>query len=158
MDKPQTKFAKPLEDCLFQEEGLKKLVEQAKKHQELTLAVKKVLARLGFQSACQALVVEWKLANPKEIALIPLNAAIGTKLQQLRSSIANALHQEGWSIEVIQIKIKPQASRSIAMPSDQPKFTSPAQAAWESLYQKLSPGSSLQQTVGRLLKNRKIKR
>ena len=158
MDKPQTKFAKPLEDCLLQEEGLKKLLEQAKKHQQLTLAVKKVLAGLGFQSACQSLTVEWKLANPKEIALILLNAAIGTKLQQLRPSITNALHQEGWSIDVIQIKIKPQAPRLVTMPSDQPKFTILAQTAWENLYQKLSPGSSLQQTVERLLKNRKIKR
>lgn len=158
MDKPQTKFAKPLKDCLLQEQGLKTLLERAKNHQKITQAAKNALDKLGFQSASQSLTVEWKQANPKEIVLIPANVAAGSRLQQLRPSITNALKEQGWPIETIQVKIKPQASPWVAMPSEQPKFTSSAQAAWENLYQKLSPGSSLQQTVGRLLKNRKIKR
>ena len=158
MDKPQTKFAKPLQDCLLQGQGLKTLLARAKNHQKITEAARNVLDKLGFQSASQSLTVEWKQANPKEIVLIPANVAVGSRLQQLRPSIAIALKEQGWPIETIQVKIKPQASPWMAMPSEQPKFTSSAQVAWENLYQKLSPGSPLQQTVGRLLKNRKIKR
>lgn len=160
MNKPLVKFALPWQDCLVHEQGLKQLLERAKKHDALTYAVKQAVYSLGFESVSQSLLLEWRPDRPNELILVVPNATIGTRLQQITPSITKALDQHQWAIHQIRIKVKPSHSPRNLTRGDEspPEFSEAAQAAWEGLYQQLSPHSMLGQSIERLLKNRKSKR
>lgn len=160
MNKPQAKFAKPWQDCLTHDLGLKKLLERANKQEALTSAVKNAVDSLGFGSISQSLTIEWRPESPNELVLVVPNSTIGTRLQQIAPSIAREVHSYQWVIHHIRVKIKPSNSPIDKKGAHEnlPEFTQAAQTAWEDLYQRLSPQSSLRESIARLLKNRKIKR
>lgn len=160
MNKPLVKLALPWQDCLAHEEGLKKLLERAKKHDALAHAVKRVMHSQGYESISQALLVEWRPDRPSELVLVVPSATIGTRLQQMAPSIAKKLGQYHWVIHEVRVKVRP--NHSSVNPNrrneETPEFTQVAQSAWEGLYQKLPLQSSLRQSIESLLKNRKTKR
>ncbi len=160
MNKPLVKLAQPWQDCLAHEQSFKPLLERAKKHDALTHAVQNAVYSLGFASISQSLLVEWGPDRPSELVLVVPNATIGTRLQQIAPSIAKELGQHQWVIHQVRVKVKPKQSgvRANRVDEHPPEFTQAAQSAWEGLYQKLSPQSSLRQSIERLLKNRKSKR
>lgn len=160
MNKSLGKSAQLWQDCLAHEQGLKPLLERAKKHDALTHAVQNAVHSLGFASISQSLLVEWHPDRPSELVLAVPNATIGTRLQQIAPSIAKALNQHQWLIRQVRVKVKPKqlGVRTNQVNEHPPEFTPAAQSAWEGLYQKLSPQSSLRQSIERLLKNRKAKR
>lgn len=160
MNKPLVKLAQPWQDCLAHEQGFKPLLERAKKHDTLTRAVQNAVHSLGFASISQSLQVEWRPDRSSELVLVVPNATIGSRLQQIAPSIAKELNQHQWLIRQVRVKVKPKqlAVKTNRVNEDLPEFTQAAQNAWEGLYQKLSPQSSLRQSIERLLKNRESKR
>ncbi len=70
MNKPLVKSARPLLDCLQEERGLQKLMEQARRHENRTSQVQNVLKKLGFGQLAPQIMVEWKLENPEELFLL----------------------------------------------------------------------------------------
>jgi hypothetical protein len=160
MNKPQTKTAMPWLDCLIQEQGLKKVLERAKNHDALTLAVRKAVEHLGYPTLSQSLMVEWRPEKPNELLLIAPNSTIASRIQQLTPSITQALHQTHRSIEIIKVKVRPRESQVHLINADSkpPDFTHAAWLAWENLLHELPPESSLREAVERLLKHRAVKR
>ncbi len=160
MNKPLVKLAQPWQDCLAHEQGFKPLLERAKKHDTLTRAVQNAVHSLGFASISQSLQVEWRPDRSSELVLVVPNATMGSRLQQIAPSIAKELNQHQWLIRQVRVKVKPKqlAVKTNRVNEDPPEFNQAAQSAWEGLYQKLSPQSSLRQSIERLLKNRKSKR
>lgn len=160
MNKPLVKLAQPWQDCLAHEQGFKQLLDRAKKHDALANSVQNALYSLGFVSISQCLLVEWRPDRPSELVLVVPNATIGTRLQQIAPSIAKELNQRQWLIREVRVRVKPNQFALKANKRDErpPEFTQAAQSAWEELCQKLSPQSSLRQSIERLLKNRRSKR
>jgi hypothetical protein len=159
MNKPPAKSALLWQDCLAHEQGFKKLLERAKKHDALAHAVQNAINTLGFESISQSLLVEWHPDRPSELVLVVPSATIGTRLQQIAPSIAKELSRHQWAINQVRVKVKPNhSSVNLSKKNEHPpEFTQAAQTAWEGLYQRLSPQSALRQSIERLLKNRKSK-
>jgi len=160
MNKPLVKLAQPWQDCLALEQGFKPLLERAKKHDALTRAVQNAVSSLSFASISQSIEVQWRPDRPSELVLVVPNATIATRLQQITPSIVKELNHYQWVIHQVRVKVKPkQLSVGPNGGNEHPlELSQAAQTAWESLYQQLSPQSSLRQSIERLLKNRKSKR
>lgn len=160
MNKPLIKSARLWIDHLQEERGLKGLLDQAKSHERLTDQVKNALIRLGFEQWSPLIMVEWKATNPNELFLLVASPTIAARLQQITPSLLKELKQYQWSISNLKVRVRPnpvipQAQSHSAPP---PPFTDAAQQAWQTLYERLLPNSSIRNAVGQLLKGRKTKR
>jgi hypothetical protein len=159
MNKPILKSARPLLDCLQEEQGLQKLMEQAKRHENRTSQVQNALKKLGFGQLAPQIMVEWKLENPEELFLLVSSPAISARLQQIMPSLIKELSQDRWVLRSIKVKVRPRQS----LPQTEegiapPPFSGAATLAWQSLYDRLSPNSSIREAVAQLLNGRKTRR
>jgi len=159
MNKPLVKSARPLLDCLQEERGLQKLMEQARRHENRTSQVQNALKKLGFGQLAPQIMVEWKLENPEELFLLVSSPAISARLQQIMPSLIKELSQDRWVLRSIKVKVRPRQS----LPQteewiDPPPFSGAATLAWQSLYDRLSPNSSIREAVAQLLNGRKTRR
>ena len=159
MNKPLVKSARPLLDCLQEERGLQKLMEQARRHENRTSQVKNALKKLGFGQLAPQIMVEWKLENPEELFLLVSSPAISARLQQIMPSLIKELSQDRWVLRSIKVKVRPRQS----LPQTEegiapPPFSGAATLAWQSLYDRLSPNSSIREAVAQLLNGRKTRR
>ena len=159
MNKPLLNSARPWLDCLHQEQGLQKLMEQAKTHENRTEQVQKALKKLGFGQLAPQIMVEWKLENPEELFLLVSSPAISARLQQIMPSLIKELSQDRWVLRSIKVKVRPRQS----LPQTEegiapPPFSGAATLAWQSLYDRLSPNSSIREAVAQLLNGRKTRR
>ena len=159
MNKPILKSARPLLDCLQEEQGLQKLMEQAKRHENRTSQVQNALKKLGFGQLAPQIMVEWKLENPEELFLLVSSPAISARLQQILPSLIKELSQDRWVLRSIKVKVRPRQS----LPQTEegiapPPFSGAATLAWQSLYDRLSPNSSIREAVAQLLNGRKTRR
>ena len=159
MNKPLVKSARPLLDCLQEERGLQKLMEQARRHENRTSQVQKALKKLGFGQLAPQIMVEWKLENPEELFLLVSSPAISARLQQIMPSLIKELSQDRWVLRSIKVKVRPRQS----LPQTEegiapPPFSGAATLAWQSLYDRLSPNSSIREAVAQLLNGRKTRR
>lgn len=159
MNKPLVKSARPLLDCLQEEQGLQKLMEQAKRHENRTSQVQNALKKLGFGQLAPQIMVEWKLENPEELFLLVSSPAISARLQQIMPSLIKELSQDRWVLRNIKVKVRPRQS----LPQTEegiapPPFSGAATLAWQSLYDRLSPNSSIREAVAQLLNGRKTRR
>ena len=159
MNKPLLNSARPWLDCLHQEQGLQKLMEQAKTHENRTEQVQKALKKLGFGQLAPQIMVEWKLENPEELFLLVSSPAISARLQQIMPSLIKELSQDRWVLRSIKVKVQPRQS----LPQTEegiapPPFSGAATLAWQSLYDRLSPNSSIREAVAQLLNGRKTRR
>lgn len=159
MNKPLVKSARPLLDCLQEEQGLQKLMEQAKRHENRTSQVQNALKKLGFGQLAPQIMVEWKLENPEELFLLVSSPAISARLQQIMPSLIKELSQDRWVLRSIKVKVRPRQS----LPQTEegiapPPFSGAATLAWQSLYDRLSPNSSIREAVAQLLNGRKTRR
>jgi hypothetical protein len=158
MNKPILKSARPLLDCLQEEQGLQKLMEQAKRHENRTSQVQNALKKLGFGQLAPQIMVEWKLENPEELFLLVSSPAISARLQQIMPSLIKELSQDRWVLRSIKVKVRPRQS----LPQTEegiapPPFSGAATLAWQSLYDRLSPNSSIREAVAQLLNGRKTR-
>ena len=159
MNKPLVKSARPLLDCLQEERGLQKLMEQARRHENRTSQVQNALKNLGFGQLAPQIMVEWKLENPEELFLLVSSPAISARLQQIMPSLIKELSQDRWVLRSIKVKVRPRQS----LPQTEegiapPPFSGAATLAWQSLYDRLSPNSSIREAVAQLLNGRKTRR
>jgi hypothetical protein len=159
MNKPLVKSARPLLDCLQEEQGLQKLMEQARRHENRTSQVQNALKKLGFGQLAPQIMVEWKLENPEELFLLVSSPAISARLQQIMPSLIKELSQDRWVLRSIKVKVRPRQS----LPQTEegiapPPFSGAATLAWQSLYDRLSPNSSIREAVAQLLNGRKTRR
>ena len=159
MNKPILKSARPLLDCLQEEQGLQKLMEQARRHENRTSQVQNALKKLGFGQLAPQIMVEWKLENPEELFLLVSSPAISARLQQIMPSLIKELSQDRWVLRSIKVKVRPRQS----LPQTEegiapPPFSGAATLAWQSLYDRLSPNSSIREAVAQLLNGRKTRR
>lgn len=160
MNKPLLKSARPWLDCLREEQGLKSILDRAKTHENLTEQLKIVLKKLGFHEMGALVQVEWHSINPNELFLLVPSPTIGARLQQMTPSLLAELNLQKWSVSNIKIKVRPHlwSSRSGVHRTEPPPFTGAAHEAWQKLYERLSPNSSIREAVGQLLKGRQTKR
>ena len=159
MNKPLVKSARPLLDCLQEERGLQKLMEQARRHENRTSQVQNVLKKLGFGQLAPQIMVEWKLENPEELFLLVSSPAISARLQQIMPSLIKELSQDRWLLRSIKVKVRPRQSLPQTEEGiDPPPFSGAATLAWQSLYDRLSPNSSIREAVAQLLNGRKTRR
>ena len=159
MNKPLLNSARPWLDCLHQEQGLQKLMEQAKTHENRTEQVQKALKKLGFGQLAPQIMVEWKLKNPEELFLLVSSPAISSRLQQILPSLIKELSQDRWVLRSIKVKVRPRQSLPQTEEGiDPPPFSGAATLAWQSLYDRLSPNSSIREAVAQLLNGRKTRR
>ena len=159
MNKPLVKSARPLLDCLQEERGLQKLMEQARRHENRISQVQNALKKLGFGQLAPQIMVEWKLENPEELFLLVSSPAISARLQQIMPSLIKELSQDRWVLRSIKVKVRPRQS----LPQTEegiapPPFSGAATLAWQSLYDRLSPNSSIREAVAQLLNGRKTRR
>ena len=159
MNKPILKSARPLLDCLQEEQGLQKLMEQAKRHENRTSQVQNALKKLGFGQLAPQIMVEWKLENPEELFLLVSSPAISARLQQIMPSLIKELSQDRWVLRSIKVKVRPRQSLPQTEEGiDLPPLSGAATLAWQSLYDRLSPNSSIREAVAQLLNGRKTRR
>lgn len=159
MNKPLVKSARPLLDCLQEERGLQKLMEQARRHENRTSQVQNALKKLGFGQLAPQIMVEWKLENPEELFLLVSSPAIRARLQQIMPSLIKELSQDRWVLRSIKVKVRPRQSLPQTEEGiDPPPFSGAATLAWQSLYDRLSPNSSIREAVAQLLNGRKTRR
>ncbi|MEY3528774.1 MAG: hypothetical protein RLZZ549_1261 [Pseudomonadota bacterium] len=143
MNKPILKSARPLLDCLQEEQGLQKLMEQAKRHENRTSQVQNALKKLGF----------------RQLAPLVSSPAISARLQQIMPSLIKELSQDRWVLRSIKVKVRPRQSLPQTEEGiDPPPFSGAATLAWQSLYDRLSPNSSIREAVAQLLNGRKTRR
>ena len=159
MNKPLLNSARPWLDCLHQEEGLQKLMERAKTHENRTEQVQKALKKLGFGQLAPQIMVAWKSGNPKELFLLVSSPTLGARLHQILPSLIETLSQDKWVLSTIKVKVRPRPSSPHAeLEKEPPPFSGAATLAWQSLYDRLSPNSMLREAVTQLLNGRKTKR
>ena len=159
MNKPLTKSARPWLDCLHDERGLQTLMEHAKGYEKRTMQVQNALKKLGFEQLAPQIMVEWKSENPKELFLLVSSATLGSRLHQIIPSLMKALSQDRWILSNIKVKVRPrQDPPQTEKEKGPPPFSSAASIAWQSLYERLSPNSTIREAVAQLLKGRKTKR
>ncbi len=160
MNKSLLKSARPWLDCLQEERGLKSILDRAQSHENLTAQVKIVLKKLGFQEMGALVQVEWHSINPNELFLLVPSPTISGRLQQLTPSLVTELNLHNWRINSIKVKVRPHlgSQRVEIHRVEPPPFSSVAHEAWQKLYERLSPNSSLREAVAQLLKGRRTKR
>ena len=157
MNKPLLNSARPWLDCLHQEQGLQKLMEQAKTHENRTEQVQKAL-KLGFEQLAPQIMVVWKSGNPKELFLLVSSPTLGARLHHIIPSLIETLNQDKWVLSTIKVKVRPRPSSSqTELEREPPPFSGAATLAWQSLYDRLSPNSTIREAVAQLLNGRKTK-
>ncbi len=158
MNKPLLNSARPWLDCLHQEQGLQKLMEQAKTHENRTEQVQKALKKLGFEQLVPQIMVVWKSGNPKELFLLVSSPTLGARLHHIIPSLIETLNQDKWVLSTIKVKVRPRPSSSqTELEREPPPFSGAATLAWQSLYDRLSPNSTIREAVAQLLNGRKTK-
>lgn len=160
MNKPLLKSARPWLDCLHEERGLKNILDRAKSHGNLTEQVKIVLEKLGFHEMSPLVLVEWHSTNPNELFLLVPSPTISARLQQMAPSLVTELNLQKWAISNIKVKVRPHLwpPKSEAYKVEPPPFSGAAHEAWQKLYERLSPNSSIREAVSQLLKGKRTRR
>jgi hypothetical protein len=133
-------------------------MEQAKTHENRTEQVQNALKKLGFGQLAPQIMVEWKLENSEELFLLVSSPAISARLQQIMPSLIKELSQDRWVLRSIKVKVRPRQSLPQTEEGiDRPPFSGAATLAWQSLYDRLSPNSSIREAVAQLLNGRKTR-
>jgi len=133
-------------------------MEQAKTHENRTEQVQKALKKLGFEQLAPQIMVVWKSGNPKKLFLLVSSPTLGARLHHIIPSLIETLNQDKWVLSTIKVKVRPRPSSSqTELEREPPPFSGAATLAWQSLYDRLSPNSTIREAVAQLLNGRKTK-
>ncbi len=155
------KLAHDWMDYIRESKGLSSILVQTEELARIKSALNQILTELSLGHLTQKIESGWNSTAKNELFLLVPNASIAARLQQTLPSIINGLRKNGVLCTVIKVRLKPApplwqvTSKTADQSMKKPKvFSSAAIASWQSLLEKLTPGSELRKAVEKLLQGK----